>query len=141
MLVPAAELAQFLDLRLLDEIDSETFTEKKAELRTQESRLQAKLEGQSREQSERAGLAEKAFELSQTLTEKWVAADTAKKRLLLEIVCLNCTLDNARLCPTMRKPFDLLAEGLLVHSSRGDWIRTSDLQTPSPRAVRRKCNW
>jgi hypothetical protein len=39
---------------------------------------------------------------------------------LLEIVFLNCTLDGVTLCPEMRKPFDVLAEGLRVSSSRGD---------------------
>ena len=33
--------------------------------------------------------------------------------------------------PTMRKPFDVLAEGLLSKKSRGDWIRTSDLTVPN----------
>jgi len=37
---------------------------------------------------------------------------------------------NVSLVPEMRKPFDVLAEGLLVSSSRGDWIRTSDLLNP-----------
>src|SRR4029077_14144695 len=32
--------------------------------------------------------------------------------------------------PTMRKPFDVLAEGLLSKKNRGDWLRTSDLLNP-----------
>ena len=40
-------------------------------------------------------------------------------------------IDGVSLVPTMRKPFDLLAEGLISKDSRGDWIRTSDLLTPS----------
>jgi site-specific DNA recombinase len=64
----------------------------------------------------------KVFELSQALTSKWLAADIAEKRLLLEIICLNWTLDGVTLVPQMRKPFDLLVEGLLVSSSRGDMI-------------------
>jgi site-specific DNA recombinase len=111
---------RLLNLRLLDEIESDTFAAKQAELRTKETRLQAQLEGKGRQQSEQADLAVKVFELSQTLATKWVAADIPEKRLLLEIVCLNWTLDGVSLSPTMRKPFDLLAEGLLVSSSRGD---------------------
>ena len=65
-------------------------------------------------------MAVKVFELSQALTSKWLAADIAEKRLLLEIICLNWTLDGVTLVPQMRKPFDMLAEGLLVSSSRGD---------------------
>jgi hypothetical protein len=34
---------------------------------------------------------------------------------------LNCKLDGATLVPEMRKPFDVLAEGLLSEKSRGNW--------------------
>jgi hypothetical protein len=39
---------------------------------------------------------------------------------LLEIVCSNLRFDGVTLVPAIRKPFDVLAEGLLVSSSRGD---------------------
>jgi len=58
----------------------------------------------------------------QTLKDKWLNADVAAKRQLLEIVCLNFRLDGATLVPAIRKPFDVLAEGLLVSYSRGDGI-------------------
>lgn len=113
---------RLLDLRLLDEIESEMFAAKQSEFRSKETRLQTKLEGCGRQHSERADLAVKVFELSQALSAKWLAADIAEKRLLLEIIGLNWTLDGVNLVPQMRKPFDLLAEGLLVSSSRGDRI-------------------
>jgi len=47
-------------------------------------------------------------------------ADYDAKRRILEIVCLNCRLDGATLVPEMRKPFDVLAEGLVSKNSRGD---------------------
>ena len=62
----------------------------------------------------------KAFELSQSLREKWLTADYAAKRRILEILCLNCSLDGVSLVATMRKPFDLLAKGLVSKDSRGD---------------------
>ena len=65
-------------------------------------------------------IAVKAFELSQTLREKWFSADYSAKRRILEITCLNWTLDGVSLVPTMRKPFDLLAKGLVSKDSRGD---------------------
>jgi hypothetical protein len=111
---------RLLNLRLLDEIETETFTAKQAELRSKETRLQTKLEGQGRQQSERADLAVKVFELSQALAAKWVVADIPEKRLLLEIICWNWTLDDVTLVPQIRKPFDLLVEGLFVSSSRGE---------------------
>jgi hypothetical protein len=72
-------------------------------------------------------LAARVFELSQTIRQQWLTADYPVKRRLLEIVFLNSRLDGATLVPEMRKPFDVLAEGLPVQWSRGDWIRTSDL--------------
>ncbi len=64
----------------------------------------------------------KAFELSQTLKEKWLIADYRAKRQLLEIVCLNFFLDDVNLVPEIRKPFDVLAKGLSVPFSRDDRI-------------------
>ncbi len=111
---------RLLNLRLLDEIESETFAAKQSELRSKETKLQTRLEGTARQQSERGDWAVKVFELSQALGAKWLAADIAEKRLLLDIVCLNLKLVDVTLVPEMRKPFDMLAEGLLVSSSRGD---------------------
>ena len=65
-------------------------------------------------------IAVKAFELSQSLREKWLTADYAAKRRILEIICSNCSLEGASLVATMKKPFDLLAKGLLQKDSRGD---------------------
>jgi hypothetical protein len=45
-------------------------------------------------------------------------ADYAAKRRILEIVFLNCGLDDVNLVPTMRKHFDVLAEGLISKNSR-----------------------
>jgi site-specific DNA recombinase len=63
-----------------------------------------------------------SFELLQTKRQQWLTADYPEKPRWLEIVLLNCTLDGVALCPEMRKPFHVLAEGLLVSSSRGDRI-------------------
>ena len=62
----------------------------------------------------------KAFEISQSLRGKWLMADDSLKRRYLAIVFLNFVLDDATLVPTTRKPFEFLAEGLLVSSSRGE---------------------
>ena len=75
-----------------------------------------------RSHDETAELAVKVFELSQTLQDRWLTADSAAKRRILEIVCLNYRLDGKTLVFTTRKPFDVLVEGLLVPSSRGDRI-------------------
>ncbi|MCC6321087.1 MAG: hypothetical protein IT438_06570 [Phycisphaerales bacterium] len=75
-----------------------------------------------RSHDENADLAIKVFELSQTLRQQWLTADYATKRRILEIVCLNCTLEGASLVLVTRKPFDALVEGLISEQSRGERI-------------------
>jgi DNA invertase Pin-like site-specific DNA recombinase len=113
---------RLLNLRLMEEIEPETFARKNTELRDRIAALTLQLESAHRRCDERADTAQKVFELSQSLTERWVASLYAEKRQILEMVCLNFTLDGATLVPTMRKPFDILVKGLCVSSSRGDWI-------------------
>ena len=66
-----------------------------------------------------AELAAKVFELSQPLRQQWLTADYSAKRRILEIVCLNCRLVDVTLVPTIRKPFDVLVEGLSFPSRGG----------------------
>ena len=95
---------------------------KQTELRDQEAEIIFRLEGAGRQQSDHADLAVKSFELSQGLSNQWLTSDVHEKRLILDSLCLNCRLDDLSLVPTMRKPFDLLVEGLFVQPTRGDWI-------------------
>jgi len=111
---------RLLNIRLVGEIDGETFTEKQAELRRREAELELEIEASGRQQSEKAKLALKVFELSQSLVDKWLGSDIPEKRQLLEIVCLNLILNDATLGVTMRKPFDRLAKGLKAEDGRGD---------------------
>ena len=122
---------QLLNLRLLEEIETETFTKKSTELRDRAAQVKLQIEALDRNHHENGDIAVKTFEHSQSLIDKWVTVDCAAKRQILEILCLNLRLDDVSLVPTMRKPFDVLAEGLISKDSRGDWIRTSDLLTPS----------
>ena len=84
------------------------------------AKIKLQLDVLDRSHDETAELAAKVFELSQTLRQQWLTADYAAKRRILEIVFLNCRLDDATLVPTIRKPFDVLAEGLISKNSRGD---------------------
>ncbi len=112
---------QLLNLRLLEEIDQETFASKGTELRDRLAKLTLQIESHDRGRSEVGEIAVKAFELSQTLKQQWLTADYRAKRRLLEIVCLNFTLDDVTLVPVWRKPFDVLAKGLDSKNSRADW--------------------
>ncbi len=113
---------RLLNLRLLDEIDADTFASKSTELRDRIEDLKLKVSMDDRRRAENGEIVIKAFELSQTLKEKWLTADYQAKRRILEIVCLNFSLDGASLDFTIRKPFDVLAEGSLSDKDRGDWI-------------------
>ena len=113
---------RLLNLRLLEEIDASTFAAKDTELRDRVASMTLQLEAFNRGKSEDTDLAIKVFELSQRLEEKWLASDHDVKRQILEIICLNWTLDDVTLIPTMRKPFDVLAEGLISKETRGERI-------------------
>lgn len=67
----------------------------------------------------------KALELSQTLPDEYLSLESAQKRRILKSLCLNLKLDGVSLVPTYRKPFDVLAEGPLIHFGRGDCLRTT----------------
>jgi hypothetical protein len=84
--------------------------------------IKLQLDAVDRSHDETAELAARVFELSQTLRQQWLTADYPEKRRLLEIVFLNSRLDGVTFVPTMRKPFDVLAEGLLSKNSRGERI-------------------
>jgi hypothetical protein len=109
---------ELLNPRLLKEIEAVTFSRKATELRDREGRLKVEIEACDLGRHEQADFAIKAFELSQSLIQKWVAADIDAKRRILEILWLNCTLVDVSLAPEWRKPFDLLAEGLPLGKSR-----------------------
>lgn len=113
---------RLLNLRLLDEIDTHAYHAKNTDLRDREARLKLQIEANDRGRHEYADLAVKAFELSQNVREEWVTADYDVKRRYLEIFWLNCRLDGATLVPEMRKPFDVVAEGLVSEASRGERI-------------------
>jgi site-specific DNA recombinase len=122
MSLAVAQQDRLVDMRLSDEIDLNIFAAKQTELRDRIANLKLQLDVVDRSHDEMSDLAVKVFELSQALSHKWLTTDYATKRRIMEIVFLNCRLDDATLCPEMRKPFDVIAEGLLVSSSRGDWI-------------------
>ncbi len=114
--------SRLVDLRMNDEIDEETFAEKRLELADRIAELKLNLDAIDRGQEEMTDLALKVFELSQTLRDRWLTAEPDVRRRILEIVCLNYSLLDGKLCYETRKPFDVLAEGLDLAKSRGDRI-------------------
>jgi site-specific DNA recombinase len=116
-----------LNLHLAGDIDQQTFGHKQTEFRDRLSSIKLQLDVLDRLHDEMAELAVKAFELSQTLKQQWLISGYSSKRRILEIILSNRELKDATLCPTIRKPFDVLAEGLLLKESGGGGNRTRRL--------------
>ncbi|MFO1093766.1 MAG: hypothetical protein U0992_10715 [Planctomycetaceae bacterium] len=118
----AAQQDRPLKLRLADDIDQEAFARKSNERRDRLASIKLQIDALDRPHNETAALASKVFEHPQTLRQQWLTADYDAKRRILEIVCLNCTLDGVTLAPQISKPFDVLAEGLYSENSRDGGI-------------------
>ena len=115
----AAQQDRLLNLRIDDQIDETTFNRKQTEMRDRLASIKLQLDVLDRSRDENAEITSKVFELSQTLRQRWLTADYAEKRKIVEIVWLNCRLIDGSLVPQIRKPFDVLVEGLLVPESGG----------------------
>ena len=107
---------------MLEGIDAGTFASKSRDLRDREAELKLEIDAADRSRHEIIDIAVKAFELSQSLRQKWFTADSDAKRRILEIICLNWTLEGASLVPTTRKPFEVLSKGLISKDNRADRI-------------------
>jgi site-specific DNA recombinase len=101
------------------ELDVGKLSQKKTELRDRFAAIKLQLDVLDRSQDENADLTSKVFELSQTLRQRWLTADYAEKRKILDIVWLNCRLDDAKLCPQIRKPPPFSETSLSAIASKG----------------------
>ena len=112
-------LAIFDKMRIDDQIAETTINRKQTEMRDRLAPIKLQADVLDRTRDENAELASRVFELSQTLRQKWLTADYAETRKILEIAWLNFQLNDASLRPTIRKPFDVLVEGLVSKESGG----------------------
>ena len=118
-----AQQDRLLNLRLLEEINADTFAAKQHRTAGPGGASSSSRSTPSTAPTTKTPTSpSKRLNFRKTLRAKWVTADFAAKRRILEIVCLNLRLDDVTLIPTMRKPFDVLVEGLISVESRGDWI-------------------
>ena len=117
-----AQQDRLRNMRIAGEIDQDTFGRKHTEMRDRLASIKLQIDVLDRWHDENAELVSKVFELSQTLRQQWLNAHYAAKHRLLEIVILNCRLDDATLVFTIGKPVDVLAEGLSFEKTRGDRI-------------------
>ncbi len=106
---------ELLNGRLAREFDQETFAHKDTELRDEEARLKAQIDAIDDHRTDEFG--RRDVELSQHLRDHSLGADPAAKRRILQILSSNWTLEGGTLTPALRKPFDVLARGLVTAGS------------------------
>ena len=117
---------RLLNLHLCGNIDERTFAAKNTDFRDRLASLTLVLESTDRRTAEKADIALRVFELSQSLPEKWVKSEYEEKRRIVQMVCLNLVLRGTSLCIATRKPFNALVEGLKMTESGEGGIRTPE---------------
>lgn len=98
-----AQQDKLINMRMADEIDAEVFGKKQTELRDRIADLKLQLDALDRSHDEMAELASKVFELSQAIEDKWLTADYATKRRILEIVFLELPTRRRNSRPSNKK--------------------------------------
>ena len=104
---------ELLNGRLAGEIEQDVYAAKGTELRDEEARLKELIDTIDERSSDEGDLIAETFGLSQRLREQWLAADQPAKRRILNILSSDWTLEGGILTPVLRKPFDVLARGLV----------------------------
>ena len=77
------------------------------------------------------------LELAQAAPSLYLSQTVDEKAKLLRTILSNCTLNGATLTPTYRKPFDLIAKGIISDNKLGDWDSNPDSAVQS----RMPCHW
>lgn len=114
-----AKLKTLLDLRIEAEVTQEEYAAKRNELQDRQAAIRLQLECTDRDDDQVAELAIKAFDLSQSLTERWLTADYNAKRTILSIMLETVQSNRGNLEFFPRKPFNLLRDENLVPLSGG----------------------
>ena len=113
---------RLLNAYLAGTIEEATFRAKSDQLRGDMAWVTEALEGAKRGDPGDTEGAMSLFDFSQNAAEFWRGSNSAARREILDAVSLNRRLSDVTLCVEKRKPFDVLAEGLVLKKSRGDWI-------------------
>ncbi|MDD5356576.1 MAG: recombinase family protein [Candidatus Pacebacteria bacterium] len=101
-------------------IDEAVFNRKSTELKAQAVETQSALEKADAYDPEAAERALSVFDFSQNLAERWRGSNYSVRREILLCVSSNRLLGTTTLELQKRKPFDALAEDLVLKIGRGD---------------------
>ena len=122
---------RLLNAYLAGTVDETVYRAKSDELKSEAQKTEESVAELGDVDPSRGEIALAIFDFTQNAAERWRGSNNAIRREILDLVCLNRDLGDASLDTTKRKPFDVFAERPQIENSRADWIRTSDLLTPS----------
>jgi site-specific DNA recombinase len=113
-----------LDQAYLDKLDgniSEEFWKLKSEeWRTEQQSIREKIHLHESANVNYFDQGVRILELAHRAYPLYLRQDSFEKRKLLDFLLSNCTLNDGILCPTYRKPFDILVKGLQNENLLGD---------------------
>lgn len=113
---------RLLNAYLTGVVPEEAFQTKTHELSADERSVDESLARLTERDAGRSEAALAVFDWTQRAADVWRGSNHEVRREILDAVCLNRTLSDVSLVTTKRKPFDVLAEGLVFEKSRGDRI-------------------
>ncbi|WP_425618108.1 recombinase family protein [Anatilimnocola sp. NA78] len=113
---------RLLNAYLAGTIEEETYKAKSNELKSEAARTEESLCALGDVDPARGEIALSIFDFTQKAADRWQRSNNAVRREILDLVCLNRSLNDVNLVTTKRKPFDVFVEGLNLGKSRGDRI-------------------
>ncbi len=113
---------RLLNAYLAGTVDEAVYKAKTSELKSEDATTGESLAALGDVDPARGKTAMALFDFAQNAAEMWRGSNNAVRREILDLVCLNRTLTDLTLVAPKRKPFDVLAEGLILKNSRGDRI-------------------
>jgi site-specific DNA recombinase len=119
--------------KLDEKIPQEFWERKMLEWTEDERQIQAALTRLEVPSSGRILGAKRILELANKAYSLYLTQNPTQQATLLKMVLLNCSVDGASVCPTYRKPFDLIFE----RATKQEWSGREDLnlRPPGPEAV------
>ncbi len=98
--------------RLDGVIDERYWADVSNRMRSEQNQIQAQIDKLKTAERNYVDEGSRIIELAQRAYSLYKMQEPQEKRKLLDCVLSNCTADGLTLCPTYKKPFDLLAKGL-----------------------------
>lgn len=113
---------RLLNAFLTGTVEEIVYKAKSNELKSEARKAEESLAALGDVDPARGQIALAIFDFSQNSAERWRGSNSAVRREILDLVCLNRVLGDLSLDATKRKPFDVFAERLEIKNSRGDRI-------------------